>query len=255
MIKNPNDIEMPLIEHLKELQKRFIRALIAAAVGAIICFIIHEEIWQFLVAPLIEALDKTQKGSLAVLGLLEGIITKLKVAGISGVLLASPIISYQIWAFVAPALYETERKFILPLALASTILFLLGVSFGYGVIFQHVFPFLLEQSPENVQATLSIEDYLNTALKLLLGFGCTFQLPVVAFFLARGGFVDHKDMLHFFRYAIVGIFVLSAFLTPPDPLSQILMAIPLTLLYGVGVVIAWIFTTKGKDDIVDEPED
>ena len=246
MTQNPNDIEMPLIEHLKELQKRFIRALIAAAIGSIICFIYHEDIWQFLVAPLIEALDETQKGSLAVLGLLEGIITKLKVAGISGLLLVSPVISYQIWAFVAPGLYDTEKKFILPLAFASTFLFLLGVAFGYGIIFQYVFPFLLEQSPDNVQATLSIEDYLNTALKLLLGFGCTFQLPVVAFFLARGGFIDHKDMLHFFRYAIVGIFVISAFLTPPDPLSQVLMAIPLTVLYCIGIVIAWIFTTKDR---------
>jgi sec-independent protein translocase protein TatC len=254
MKKNPEDIEMPLIEHLKELQKRFIRALIAAVIGSAICFIFHDRIWEFLVAPLISALDDTEKGSLAVLGLLEGIITKLKVAGIAGILLASPIISYQIWAFVTPALYKKEKSFIVPLAFSSTALFFLGISFGYGVIFQYVFPFLLEQSPDNVVATLSIEDYLSTSLKLLFGFGCTFQLPVVCYFLARGGFIDHKDMIAFLRYAIVVIFVISAFLTPPDPLSQILMAIPLLVLYFVGIVIAWIFSTKGKESTSDEAE-
>ena len=122
-------------------------------------------------------------------------------------------------------------------------MFLLGSAFGYFIIFDFIFPFLLEASPENVQATISIDDALSTTTKLLFGFGICFQLPVVAFFCGRAGMIDHKDLMSFFRYAVVGIFVVSALLTPPDPLSQCLMAVPLTALYGVSIVLVW-FTHK-----------
>ena len=123
-----------------------------------------------------------------------------------------------------------------------------GASFGYFIIFDFIFPFLLEASPENVKATISIDDALGTTTKLLLGFGVSFQLPVVAFFCGRAGIIDHKDLMKFFRYAIVAIFVVSALLTPPDPISQCMMAVPLTTLYGISIVLVWLTHKKVDPD-------
>jgi len=124
----------------------------------------------------------------------------------------------------------------------------MGVSFGYFVIFQFIFPFFLEITAEDIEAVLSINSYLTTATKLLLSFGVSFQLPIVIFFLARTGLIDHKDLLHFFRYAVVVIFIVAAFLTPPDPLSQMLMAVPLLVLYVIGIVISYFVSTKVREE-------
>ena len=246
-----NDSEMPLIEHLKELKTRVVRGGVAVLLAMFICFFFYKELWLILVGPIIEALESTGKGSLSQLRLLEGIINQLKVAALSGLFFASPIVFYQGWQFIAPALYKNEKKFLIPLAFASTLLFLLGASFGYFIIFDFIFPFLLTASPENVTASISIDDALNTTTKLLLGFGLTFQLPVIAFFCGRAGMIDHKDMTSFFRYAVVGIFVISAFLTPPDPISQCLMAVPLTSLYGISIILVWL-THKKEPVLIEE---
>jgi sec-independent protein translocase protein TatC len=174
-------------------------------------------------------------------------MTYLKVAGLAGVALASPVLFHQTWLFVAPGLYHKERRVVLPLVLASTALFLGGVAFGYFVMFRYAFPFFLQITTEDVTAVLSIGAYLDVATKLLFAFGLAFQLPVVVFALARMGLVDHRDMIHGFRYGVVGIFVVAAVLTPPDVLSQVLMAVPLLVLYGVGVLVAWGFSTKKRD--------
>ena len=239
-----SDSEMPLIEHLKELKTRVVRAGLAVLIAMFVCFFFYKELWDFIVSPIIEALETTGRGSLAQLKLLEGIINQLKVAFLSGLVFASPIVFYQIWQFVAPALYQNEKRFLMPLAAASTILFLAGASFGYFIIFDFIFPFLLEASPKDVKATISIDDALSTTTKLLLGFGLSFQLPVVAYFCGRAGFIDHKDLMVFFRYAIVAIFVVSALLTPPDPISQCMMAVPLTTLYGVSIILVWLTHKK-----------
>ena len=135
------DAQMPLIEHLIELRDRFVRALIAVAVCMGVCFAFYKEIWEFLVGPLIQALEDIPNGELAQLRVMEGIITQLKLAAVAGITIASPIISYQSWKFIAPALYPKEKKFIIPLAISSTILFFLGAAFGYLIIFDFVFPF------------------------------------------------------------------------------------------------------------------
>lgn len=245
------DSEMPLIEHLKELQLRVIRAGIIVGIAMLICFFFYKELWLILVGPIINALETTGKGSLSQLKLLDGVINQLKVAGLAGLFFASPAVFYQGWQFVAPALLKKEKRFIIPLAFASTVLFLLGAAFGYFVIFDFIFPFLLEASPENVKANISIDDALNTTTKLLFGFGVCFQLPVIAYFCGRAGMIDHKDLMTFFRYAVVAIFVVSAFLTPPDPISQCLMAIPLTGLYGISIVIVWL-THKKESSLLSE---
>lgn len=245
---NPEEFRMPLMEHLVELRTRLIYAMAAALIGCMGCFYFAPQIWNFLVAPMQAALDETGRGSMAISEPIEGFVTQLKVAGLAGLGFASPVIFYQIWRFIAPGLYPKEQRFIVPLAFFSTVLFLGGITFGYFIIFKYAFPFFLEITPENVEAVLSINSYLGLATKMLLAFGTTFQLPVIAFALARAGLIDHKDMIHGFRYAMVGIFVIAAVITPPDVISQTLMAGPLIVLYIFGIAIAWMFSTKEREE-------
>ncbi|NOY26111.1 MAG: twin-arginine translocase subunit TatC [Oligoflexia bacterium] len=244
---------MPLMEHLSELRDRLIRALATLVVTCVISMVFSDEIWAFLVKPMNDALDATGRGTMAMTTATEGFVTTLKVAGLSGLLLASPMIFWQVWRFVAPGLYPKEKKPILPLVLSSTLLFAAGAAFGYYVIFGFAFPYFLHFAGEGVQAMLSIESYLGMVTKLLLAFGLCFQLPVVVYFLARIGLIDAHDMLHSFKYSIVAMFVVSAMITPPDVLSQLLMAGPLLLLYGVGVIIAWIVSTKKRGEPEPDP--
>jgi sec-independent protein translocase protein TatC len=242
--------QMPLLEHLRELRTRLVISLIATAVGIAACFSYTDVIWEFLVAPMNEVLETSGRGNMVIIEPLEGFLTYLKVALVAGLGLASPVISYQIWRFVAPALYPKEKRLVIPLMLASTTLFLLGAAFCYAVIFKFAFPFFIEITAADVQASLSIAAYLGLATRLLVAFGVCFQLPVIVFFLARIGLIDARDMITFFRYGVVGIFVLSALLTPPDVLSQMLMAAPMLLLYVIGIGVAWVSSTKERD-----PED
>jgi len=250
-----DDYRMPLLEHLRELRTRLMRIIAFALAGCLLCFAFAQPIWDALVGPMNNALVETGRGTMAITEPLEGFITYLKVAGLAGVALTSPAIFYQIWSFIAPGLYPKEKKAVMPLVIASTGLFLGGAAFGYFVIFDFAFPFFLEITAEldpDVEAVLSISSYLSLATKLLIAFGLSFQLPVVCYFLARIGLVDHMDLIKGFRYAVVGMFVVSAFITPPDVLSQLLMAGPLIVLYGVGTVLAYFFSTKGDDDEEDD---
>ncbi len=246
------EFRMPLMEHLKELRRRLLISLAAGLVGMLVCLGFAQHIWDFLVAPMNEALAATGRGTMAITEPLEGFLTTMKVGAVAGIGLASPVIFYQVWAFVAPGLYPREKRLIVPLVFASTALFLLGAAFGYFVIFRFAFPFFLTVMSDDVSAVLSIASYLSLATKLLLAFGASFQLPVVVFALARLGLIDHRDMTRFFRYSVVAIFVIAAFLTPPDVLSQLLMAGPLIVLYGLSIGVAWLFTTKKREADGDE---
>ena len=247
----PNDRDMPIVEHLVELRDRLIKVALAVLIAVAVCFAYVDPIWKFLVAPLDEALQTTGRGSLATHDIFEGIITQLKVSILAGILTASPVIFYQMWKFIFPALTEDEVKLVIPVSIASTLLFFGGVTFGYAIIFRYLFPFALEVTADNVEAVLSINSYLGTSTKLLLAFGTSFQLPVAVFILARLGMVDHKDLSQFFRYALVIILIVSALLTPPDPLSQMLMALPLLVLYVISIGIAFLFTTKSTSEELD----
>lgn len=242
---------MPLIDHLVELRDRLVRILVIALIGCIACFAFAQSIWDLLVDPMNEALEISGRGTMAITEPLEGFITYLKVAGLAGLGVTSPFIFYQIWAFIAPGLYPKEKKTVLPLVCASTLLFLGGASFGYFVIFDFAFPFFLnvtESLGDDIEAVLSINAYLGLATKLLVAFGTAFQLPIGIYFLARVGLVDHTDLFNSFRYAVVVMFVVSAVITPPDVISQCLMAGPLIVLYGVGIVLAYFFSTKERDE-------
>ncbi|HJN73354.1 MAG TPA: twin-arginine translocase subunit TatC [Myxococcota bacterium] len=245
--KPPEELRMSILDHLRELRKRLIVVLWTAGICIVGCFVFAMDIFNWLVAPMNRALVAHGEGTMAITDPTEGIITYLKVALLAGLVIASPVIFYQLWAFVAPGLYAREKKTVIPLVVASTLLFLIGASFGYFVIFQYGFEFFLSViDPAETAAVLSINSYLVTATKLLAAFGLSFQLPVVVFFLARIGLIDARDMVKYFRYAIVAIFVIAAVITPPDPLTQTLMAGPLVVLYGVSILIAWAVSTKER---------
>jgi len=269
---------MPLMEHLKELRYRIMVSggtLIASmfvgmsAANTVFAFLTApirllleggksypevDAFYLWLTSPMRAALPivfDTEKvsGTLAMTtSPLEGIGTWFSVALYTAAAIASPVIAYQGWQFVAPGLYATERKVVIPLAFASTMLFFLGMSFGYLIMVPVVMPFFLRVL--EVEAILSVEGYLNTLMKMLLAFGVSFQLPIVVWFGARLGFIDHTDMIKGFRYAVVVLFVIAAIVTPPDVLTQILVGVPMTLLYILSIGVAYIWTTK-----VREPEE
>ncbi|MSQ02415.1 MAG: twin-arginine translocase subunit TatC [Myxococcales bacterium] len=242
----PDEFRMPILEHLRELRSRLIVCIAALGVTFILSFTFANQIFAWLARPMNRALDVTGKGTLAVTQAMEGFFVQMHVAGFTALVISSPIIFWQIWRFVAPGLYDTERRWVLPLVSTSTALFIGGGAFAYYVVFYFGFPVFLEMNGDDVQAVLSIQSYLSFATTLMAAFGVSFQLPIVVWFLARMGAIDHLDMLRAFRYSLVGIFVVAGILTPPDVISQVLMAGPLVLLYGVGIVVARFATTKKR---------
>jgi sec-independent protein translocase protein TatC len=235
-----HDARMPLTAHLEELRWRLVRAMVAIGIAFAVSWWFADRLFDVLVAPL-RALDPGRDLVIGT-GLTEAFFTKLKVAFIAAVFVASPVVFYQAWRFVAPGLYDSERRVAVPFAVAATFFFFLGAGFCYAAVFPLGFRFFLEEYA-SVGATpqLRMSEYLSFASRMLLAFGVTFELPVVTFFLARIGVVTHRTLLSGFRYAFVAIFVAAAVLTPgPDVASQMLMAGPLLLLYGASIGIAWL---------------
>jgi sec-independent protein translocase protein TatC len=229
---------MPLTAHLEELRWRIVRALVAVGVAFVLCYWSSETLFALLIRPL-EALRPAERLVIGT-GVTEAFFTKLKVSFIAAVFAASPVIFFQAWQFVAPGLYESEKRLAVPFAAVATLFFVLGAAFCYTLVFPVGFRFFLEEYTSiDVAPQLRISEYLSFAARMLLAFGITFELPVVTFFLARVGIVTHRTLLGFGRYAIVAIFALSAVLTPgPDVASQLLMAAPLLVLYGVSIGVA-----------------
>ena len=240
---------MPLMDHLIELKDRLLRSLVALGIGCAIGFWQARPAYEFLKAPFVRALSETEgiEGGLSLVNSpFEGIFTYFKVSLVVGVMLSLPVLAWQAWAFIAPGLYKSERRIVAPLTVSSVGLFMGGAAFCYYALFPFAFPFMLSALGED--ANISVGGYLSAIIQMVLAFGVSFQLPVAAFFLARMGLIDHKDMLAGFRYAVVVIFVLAAILTPPDPITQTILAVPLCGLYGVGIVVAWMFSTKVRTE-------
>ncbi len=233
---------MPLTAHLAELRSRLIKSLVAVGVAFVLCYQFVETLMAWLIAPL-KALDPAAKVQVIGTGLAEAFFTKLKVSFIAGIFLASPMIFYQIWRFVAPGLYEHERRYVQPFVFFATGFFVCGAYFCYRLVFPTAFGFFLEEYGSiSIEPLLRISEYLSFASRMLLAFGVVFELPVFTFFLARTGIVDHKMMIGTWRYAVVGIFIVAAVLTPgPDVASQLLMATPLLVLYVASIGVAYAF--------------
>lgn len=239
----PEQARMSLVEHLQELRTRLIRAFIAIGVGFIFAYAIRKTLFQLLTWPIREV--SGGKVLLIGTGVGEAFYTEIKVALIAGLFIASPAVFYEIWKFIAPGLYETERRMARPFVFFATIFFVLGGYFCWAVVFRVGYTFFLAQYADiGVTPTIRISEYLAFSSKLLLAFALTFEMPIFAFFFTKLGMIDYKMMFSYWRYAIVAIFVVSAALTPPDMISMFLLAIPLVLLYAISVGVAWMFRLK-----------
>lgn len=243
-VDDVDEYRMPILEHLRELRARLIASLWALLIGFAVCFFFAQPLFELIAAPMNQALKDTGAGTLAVTEATEGFMVQMKVAGLAGFLVALPVIAWQVWRFVAPGLYKDEKRMVIPLVASSTALFLLGASFAYFGVFRYGFPFFLEMNGPEITAVLSINSYLSFAITLIVAFGMSFQLPVVVWFLARIGLVNHVDLVKGFRYGVVAIAVVAAVLTPPDVVSMALMGVPLLLLYAVSIGVAWVASTK-----------
>jgi sec-independent protein translocase protein TatC len=240
-----SDLQMPFTAHLAELRKRLIACFIAIGCGFAAAYAFSARLFEWLVQPLIGVLAPGDK--LVFTALPEAFFIYLKTSLIAGIILASPVIFYELWMFVAPGLYQKEKKFVLPFILISSLLFIGGALFGYYVVFPVGFRFLVGFSTENIRALPSLQLYLTFCLKLLLGFGLVFELPVLAFFLGRAGILNAKMMGKNRKIAILIIFIVAAVLTPPDIVSQILLAVPLYLLYEGSILIVRITGKKATE--------
>jgi sec-independent protein translocase protein TatC len=235
------DVQMPLTAHLEELRWRLIKALLATSVAFVAVYNFSDLLFELLTRPLIGLHD----GSVQLIGtgVTEAFFTKLKVSAIAALFVASPVIFYQMWMFVAPGLYDNEKRYARPFVFFATIFFVLGATFCYIVVFPVGYRFFLaEYATIGVSPSIRISEYLSFTARMLLAFGATFELPVVTFFLARLGMVTHQSMLRYFRYALLVIVIVAAVLTPgPDVASQMLMAGPLLVLYVISIGVAYVF--------------
>jgi len=234
-----SEATMPLTAHLEELRSRIIRSLIAVGLGFAVTYNFADALFAILTRPLMEAGESVQ---LIGTGVAEAFFTKLKVSMIAALFVGSPVIFYQIWQFVAPGLYDREKRYARPFVVFATLFFILGAVFCYFVVFPLGYAFFVEQYKTiGVAPAIRISEYLSFTARMLLAFGITFEMPVVTFFLARVGMVTHKTLFAFGRYAVLVIFILAAVLTPPDAASQVLMAAPLLVLYGISIGVAYAF--------------
>jgi sec-independent protein translocase protein TatC len=234
------ELRMPLLDHLAELRTRLIRAVIAIALGFLVAYAIDDWLFSALTYPLRAA--SHGKVLLIGTGVAEAFFTKLKVALIAGLFIASPAVFLEIWKFIAPGLFDSERRLAKPFVVSATLFFLAGGYFCWAVVFKIGYAFFLQQYASiGVTPTIRISEYLAFSAKLLLAFGVTFELPIFAFFLTRVGVIDYRMMLQYFRYAVLAIFVVAVALTPPDMISPFLLAIPLMALYGLSIGVSYCF--------------
>ncbi len=240
--------------HIAELRKRLMIISAALIVAFFACFAVYEPILNWMMVPVEAVLPKGSQ--MVAIEVQETFFTALKVAFFSGFLVTLPVIFWQMWGFVAPGLYENEKKFVFPFVFFATLMFLIGASFAYYIVVPFGFDFLINFGSTVITVMPSIGKYVGFFTKLLFGFGIAFELPVITFFLAVVGLVNDRMLKDFFKYAIILIFVLASLLTPPDVLTQFLMAGPLILLYGVSILIAKAFNpADDEEDEETEEED
>ena len=226
------------VSHLIELRQRLMRALFAVAAAFIVLFFWPGSgaIYDFLAAPLMQALPEGAK--MIATGVITPFMVPMKVTALVAFMVALPYVLYQTWAFVAPGLYEHEKKFALPIVVLSTALFLLGVAFCYYFVFGKVFTFINNFAPKSITPAPDIEAYFSFVITMFLAFGVTFEIPIVVILLVRFGLVTVDKLKEARPYVIVGAFVVSAVITPPDVLSQFMLAVPMCLLYEVGLFLS-----------------
>ena len=242
--------EQPFVQHLVELRDRLVKSAIAIALA---CFVLSlypgpADLYDILAAPLVAHLPAGT--TLIATSVISPFLVPLKILLMAAFLLALPVVLYQVWAFVAPGLYSHEKKLVLPLVISSTLLFFLGVAFCYFFVFGQVFTFIQSFAPKSITAAPDIEAYLSFVLTMFLAFGMAFEVPIVVIVLARMNIFSIEKLKSFRSYFVVLAFIVAAIVTPPDVVSQLALAIPMCLLYEVGIWAAQIFikNTQALED-------
>jgi len=251
----------PLLEHLRELRGRLIVCLIAVAIAFGICFIFAETIYNILLVPFEGAAARVRGEDPDALELqliftapLEFFFVKLKLALFGALIVAFPVIAYQVWAFVRPGLYKNERLAFAPFLIASPVLFAAGIAFVYYVILPFVMSFALgqeqigEEGRAQIQLLTRVSEYLNLVTTLILAFGISFQLPVLLSLLGKAGIITSGQLMRTWRYAVIGIAAFAAFVTPPDPISQLFLGAAMFALYGLSIVAVKLVEPRPEED-------
>ncbi len=245
-LEEEGELRLSLSEHLEELRRRLTVCLVALAIAAVASFAFAQYIYEFLMQPILDALPEEHR-RLVFTSAVEGFLVYLRVALYSGLFASSPVILHQFWRFVAPGLYAHERRVVLPFVFFGTLMFLGGALFCYYVVMPIGMPFLIGYAEaEFTEPMLSMREQLGIVKMLLLAFGVVFELPLIIAALAMIGVVDAPLLARYRRYAIVLAAIISAILTPQDPFSMILMALPMYLFYEVGILLAWIIGKRRR---------
>ncbi len=243
--------EQPFVEHLVELRDRLVKALIAVGVAAALLFFFPGPgaLYDLLAAPLVAHLPKG--ATLIATSVISPFMVPLKILLVSAFLLALPVVLWQVWAFIAPGLYAHEKRLVLPLVVSSTLLFFVGVGFCYFFVFGQVFSFIQSFAPKSITAAPDNEAYLSFVLTMFIAFGLAFEVPIVVIVLARLGLVSVEKLKAFRGYFVVLAFIIAAVVTPPDVVSQLALAVPMCLLYELGIWAAQVFIrhTRAPDDV------
>ena len=230
---------MSFIDHLEELRWRLIKSILSIIIGGLITFFFIDNFLDLLLLPL-SNVDSKNPVNLQVLSVQGMFIIKWTIALVGGIIFSVPIITYQIWKFIAPGLYANEKGFVLPLVLFSFLSFSSGILFSYFILIPYCLNFFTSLSGDTVLNNFSINHYFSFIIWMLLGSGIVFQLPVISFLLSIIGLLTPPFMRHYRRHSIVAIFILSSFITPPDPVSMLVMALPLIILYEISIGISWL---------------
>jgi sec-independent protein translocase protein TatC len=244
--------KMPLTAHLEELRKRLIISLAAMAVGFGVCYAFKEKLFSILAKPLESYLP--EGSAMQYIGIPEAFLTYLKVCLFGGLIFSMPVILYQVWKFVAPGLHVQERRYAIPFVVLSTAFFLGGASFCYFIVFPFVFKFFMSFSGETLKAMPAIKQYLAFATRLIIAFGLVFEMPIFFFFLGRIGLISYQGLARQRKMAVVLVFVTAALLTPPDVVSQLLLAGPLLVLFELSIQIVRLTGKKRPEYAVEEEE-
>ncbi len=237
--------EQPIIQHLLELRTRLLRALLSVLIVFIALFGFANDIYEFVANPLQQLLP--EHSTMIATDVASPFLTPFKLTLFVSLFIAMPFILYQIWAFIAPALYKHEKRLALPLFAASIILFYTGIAFAYYVVFPLVFQFFISVAPERIAAMPDISSYLSFVLKIIFAFGLAFEIPVITIMLIAAGLISADNLAKKRPYVIVGCFVLGMFLTPPDVISQVMLALPMWLLFEFGLLFGRLFKAQQHD--------
>jgi len=246
----PDGLQETFISHLVELRSRLLRSVVAIMIALVALFPWAKEIYALLAAPLLKVLP--QGSTMIATDVTGTFLVPLKVTLMAAFLVTLPYVLWQMWAFIAPGLYQHEKKLAAPLIFSSFLFFLIGMAFAYFLVFPWVFAFFVGYTPDGVQMMTDIDKYLSFVLLMFVAFGATFETPIVEVVLVRMGIVSVAKLKEVRRYVIVGAFIVAAVITPPDVVSQLMLAVPMCLLYELGILLARFFPPPAAADAAAE---